>query len=310
MKSLPGFLSESHRVDANILIIEGWLPDVALEMTKREIDKDVYDIIFTTGVRSSELDFCLVAMNGYLIFYPEFPSDADENYENHLIGITARSKMGGVYCSHFNFYLNDSLMADFDADDKAGKYYLNWFGSLNDIDSMMVQFTNDMVDENGDRNLYVREITIDNKIIIPYQYNSVLDIGSIGGSDRIVNNYESHPQIIRNKLISRGLDSTKIVAVPAKKTHFNRTLTSALALKRCLKASGKNIKGINIISMGIHSRRTWLTYKRILDKSYQIGIISLSDSTISEYGTSEVLKNLGEALELVYYWIILLPFLF
>jgi hypothetical protein len=307
---LPRFLSESHKVEANMLIIEGWLPEAAIEMIKSEVQNDKYDLILTAGIQSPELDFSMVAMNGYLIFYPAFLKTAGEDTADHLIEVTAKSKMGGIYKSHFNFYVNDSLVADFNADEKPRKFGIKWTGPLKDIDSIAFQFTNDMVDENGDRNLYVKEITIDNQLTIPYQYNSVFDIGLIGGTDRIVNDYQSHPQIIRNKLIAGGIDSSSVVAITGKRTGINRTLVSALAVRKWLRSTKPDVTGINVVSMGIHSRRTWLTYRKVLGKSSRTGIISLPGHATSENENSEVPGTLGETLDLVYYHIILLPYMF
>jgi hypothetical protein len=308
--SVAEYLSDSHRVDANILIIESWLPDAALKTAFDEFQNKSYDLIITSGIRSSELDFCMVAMNGYLIFYPEFARDTAESKTDHVFEVLARSKMGGIYCSHFNFYINDSLIADFNACEKPAKYSVKWNCSLKDIDSVMVQFTNDMVDDKGDRNLYVKEIIVDNKIIIPYQYHSVFDTGRIGGNNRLINDYESHSQLLRNKLISLGIDSSKVVAVTGKRTVFNRTFASANAVKRWLKNSGMQVNGVNIVSMGAHSRRTWLTYRRILKKSYNVGIISLTDTYKFRSEFQRDAKILGEVLDLIYYWIFLIPYNF
>lgn len=305
---LRGFLSETHKVDANLLIIDGWLSVTAIDMIKEEVLSQNYDLILTAGMQSSDLEFCKVPMNGFLIFYPRLQTFQDINKEDHVIEITARSKMGGIYSCHFNIYVNDSIIADFICDEQPRKLSARWHGSLINIDSLTVQFTNDMVDENGDRDLYVKEVTIDKTIIIPYQYNSVLDFGSIGGPGRIVNDYNSHPQIIRNKLFELGVDSSKVTAITIKKTIFNRTLASAVAVREWLKSSEMKVKGINIVSKGIHSRRTWLAYSRILDRACNIGIISLPDQINSDSKNNKVLKTLGEALDLIYYNIILFPY--
>ncbi len=103
----------------------------------------------------------------------------------------------------------------------------------------LLSSTNDYLDEGGDRNLYIREIIIDNNIVIPYQFNSIFDIGSLGGKDRIVNNYTSHPEIIRNKLIASGIDSSKIIAVTGREEPtLTEHLTGALAFRDWLKSSG------------------------------------------------------------------------
>jgi len=306
---LSDFLSESHKVDGNILVIDGWLRITEVEMIREEIRNQKHDLIIIPGMQSSDLEFCIVPMNGFLIFYPRFHTLVNEADDNHIIEITTRSKMGGIYRCHFNFYVNDSLVADFVSNEHPGRSSLKWHGSLRNIDSLTVQFTNDMFDENGDRDLYVKEIIIDDTLIISYQYNSVIDFGLIGGSDRIFNDYDSHPQIIRNKLFTFGVDSSKVRAITVKKTSFNRTLASALAVRNWIKSSGKSVKGINVVSMGIHSRRTLLTYKRVFNKTDNIGIISLPERDEGVSGKNSVFRIFVEMADYLYYNIILIPYM-
>ena len=308
-QNLSDFLSRSQVADANVLILEGWLHDDAIEMLKQEILKTDYDLIIASGVKTSDLDFFKLPMNGHLIFYTKSQMSGDTVKKDHLIEITSKSKMGGIYQCHFNFYINDSIVADFVTDEHPGKTSLVWNGSLRDIDSLMVQFTNDMFDENGDRDLFVKEIIIDKQMIIPYQHNSVYDIGAIGGGNRTLNAYESHPQIIRNKIISFGLDSAKVVALTTKMTTFNRTLVSALAVREWLKSSGQSVKGINVVSRGIHSRRTLITYQRVLNKTKNVGIISLPERTEGVSVKNSALRVFVEMLDYLYYNIILIPYM-
>ena len=307
-QNLSDFLSRSQVADANVLILEGWLHDDAIEMLKQEILKTDYDLIISSGVKTSDLDFFKLPMNGHLIFYIKSQMSGDTVNKDHLIEITAKSKMGGIYQCHFNFYINDSIAADFVTDEHPGKTNLWWKGSLRNIDSLMVQFTNDMFDENGDRDLFVKEIIIDKLMVIPYQHNSVYDIGAIGGGNRTYNAYESHPQIIRNKIISFGLDSLKVVALTTKMTTFNRTLVSALAVREWLKSSGLSVKGINVVSRGIHSRRTLITYKRVLNKTKNVGIISLPERVEEASVKNSTLRVFVEMLDYLYYNIILIPY--
>jgi uncharacterized SAM-binding protein YcdF (DUF218 family) len=172
----------------------------------------------------------------------------------------------------------------------------------------MVQFDDDYLDEGGDKNLYVKEIIIDNEIIIPYQFNSVYDIGRLDGKNIIINDYDSHGEIARNYLITLGIDSSAVIAVKGKRTEFNRTLTSALAFRNWLKSYNGKVDGINIITMGIHSRRTWMTYKSVLNKQLKIGVISLPESGEPGSEESDFGDILSEVLSLIYYRIILIPY--
>ncbi len=308
-EKIADFLSKNEAKEADILIVEGWLPDFGIKVASDEFKNNDYRLIVTNGLKSPDLDFFTLGMNGFLIFYPDPGSMRKEKNQHHLIEILAHSKMSEKYCSHFNFYVNDSLIADFTADQKRRKYAVNWNGQLKDIDSLMVQFDDDYMDEGGVRDLFVKEIIIDNKIFIPYQFNSVYDIGKLGGDNIIVNDYESHAELARNRLISTGIDSSSVIAVKGKRTEFNRTLTSALTFHKWFNSYNGGAKSINIITLGIHSRRTWMTYKSILDKSLEIGIISLPETDKPGFEKIHYSDILGEVFSLIYYQIILIPFL-
>ena len=299
------FLSKTQKVKANLLIVEGWLPQYAVKIASKEFLNNGYDLIITTGIRSKDQDYCTISSNGYIIFYPRLNSVPGYDTGHHTIEVVARSKMNGKYQAHFNFFVNNSLIADFKAEKRVRKYGISWEGHLKDIDSIMVQFDNDLWDKYGDRNLYVKEIVIDNKTIIPYQFNSVLDMSSLDGKERISNNFDSNAELCRNRLIAYGIDSNLIIALPAKRVIINRTLTSVLAFREWLNSTDKHVTGINVISLGVHSRRSWIIYKKIVGRPYEVGIISLPEDEKNESQKPRILSILYEVIGIVYYRIIL-----
>jgi hypothetical protein len=305
--SLSDKLSKTTRVNANVLIVEGWLPPYALEMAYSEFQKNDYNYIFSTGLKYTD-EYFNISENGYLIFYVKDKLIPVTKPGIHIIEIDSYSELGGEQSAHFNLWINDSLVADFLAEKKKRKYSFTWEGSLSAIDSVMVQFTNDGVGDYGDRNLYVKSLVFDNQIEIPFLYNSVYDVGKIDGIRRTVNNINSNAERTAKNLISMGIDSNLIIAIPGKRVRINRTLTSALAFRDWLKKSDIKVEGINILSSGTHSMRTWMTFNKVLDKSYNIGIISLPDYKIQRSRRQKVLKTLRETIGLIYYWIILIPY--
>ena len=304
---LSGYLSKSDQVKANILIVEGWLPDYALEMAYKEFQKDGYEYIITIGVKSST-DYYMLSENGYLIFYTKDKLTSICKGNNHIIEIDAFSKLGGEHSAHFNLFVNDSLISDFYADKHKGSYTSKWEGSLSKIDSIMVQFTNDGVGDFGQRKLFVKAIVIDHKVTILYLNNTAYDIGALDRNRRIINNFNSNAELARNKLLSMGIDSSQIIATSGKRVRINRTLTSALAFRDWLKTTNIDIKGINIISMGTHARRTWMTYNKILNEKYVIGIISLPDYDYNHSRINRFLETIRQTLGIIYYWFILIPY--
>jgi len=301
-------LAKTKKTKADIMVFEAWVSESLVNVVSDEFNTEDYKLIVVTGIESGELNFCQIPMNGYLIFYPDPSLMNDKEIRNHNIDITVHSEMGGKYSCHFNFFVNDTLLSEFIADDKERKYSLIWNGALKDIDSLMVHFDDDYLDEGGDKNLYVKEITINDKINIQYKYNSVYDIGRIGGTNRFINNYNSESELSRIHLMKSGIDPSLIIAITGKSSRINRTLKSALAFRRWLSNYNGNVKSINIISDGIHSRRTMITYKSILKKDIEIGIISLSEPAKEGFPKHRFMEILNETIKLVYYRIILMPY--
>ena len=304
--SISARLSTTQRVKANILLVEGWLPSYAIEMAYNEFKENSYDHVITTGIRIS--GYFQVSMNGYLIFNTQEKLKEINNPGDHTIAIDAYSDMEEDDCAHFNVFVNDSMIADFFADKKKRQYQMHWKGDLTKIDSVMIHFDNDKFEKDVDRNLYVREIVFDREIHIPYQYYSVYDIGVLDEKRRFNNDYNSHAELAKNALLSLGIDSSIILAIPGKKVRINRTLSSVLAFREWLKTSNIEVKGINIITRGTHARRTLMTYNKILNNNYEIGVISLPDLKEKSSRKYKVLKTLRETFGLVYYWFILIPY--
>jgi hypothetical protein len=306
-RHLTAFLSKSERVNANILLVEGWLPEYAIEKAYREFQNEGYDYIITTGPYSAH-EYYMLPMDGYLIFYPESRLPSDGVSVAHKIEVSAFSELGGKNMAHFNLLVNDSLVSDFFAGKKKRKYSIWWEGDLAKIDSMLIHFDNDTAGSFGDRNLYIKELVIDEKTIIPYQNNSEYDITWLDGKRRIINKLSSDAGLARNKLVSMGVDSTCIKAITCKSSKINRTLTSALAVREWLNKSEISVTGINIISSGTHAKRTWMTYKKVLDNPVDIGIISIPDHSFRHSAKRYLTKTFRETCAYIYYWLLLLAY--
>ena len=104
---LSDYLSKSERVHANILLVEGWLPPYAIEMAYKEFQKNGYEYIIISGLKSIS-EYYMVSMNGYLIFYPKDKLINLTESEQHIIEIDAFSELEGKNCAHFNVFVNEA----------------------------------------------------------------------------------------------------------------------------------------------------------------------------------------------------------
>jgi hypothetical protein len=305
---MSGYLSKSEEVEADILVVEGWLPFYALERAYDEYRKNRYKYVVTTGVRYTPL-YYKISDNGYLIFYTHYILSGMDKPGSHSVEIKAYSDLGGKNRAHFNLFINDSLTGSFYAEKRKQGYTVQWNGRLKDIDSVMVQYDNDIYEPPLDRNLSVSEVRFDNSVSVPYLFHSDYDMLKLDGKLRFRNNLTTTAELARSHLLRMGIDSSRVVAVSADKSGFNRTLTSALEFRKWLNSQDKDLKGINIISLGTHSRRTWMTYNKILDEKYRIGIIAIPEEPEDQAsGKSKAFKTLRETLGIIYYWFILLPY--
>ena len=117
--------------------------------------------------------------------------------------------------------------------------------------------------------------------------------------------FSSSSELLRVKLIERGFDSTKVIAISDIEVERDRTFNAALSTKKWIDHSGDEIDNINVVSIGAHSRRSLLLYQEAFDSSnINIGIIALSEHQYDKnkwWRTSEGTKTiLGETVAYIH----------
>jgi len=71
-----------------------------------------------------------------------------------------------------------------------------------------------------------------------------------------------------------GVDENRIVRITPKRVSRDRTFTYAIALDNWLQSSGLPGKDVNIMSEGVHARRSWLLFRKALGPAAAVGVIS------------------------------------
>ncbi len=110
----------------------------------------------------------------------------------------------------------------------------------------------------------------------------------------------SYAHAATRELVARGVPPGKIITCPAPPTKWNRTSSSAQAVREKLRHEGITLTGVNVVTVGSHARQTWLAYRRIMGPDTQAGIITVPKQGVdtahwwkSAHGTKMVLKNLA-----------------
>ena len=79
-----------------------------------------------------------------------------------------------------------------------------------------------------------------------------------------------------SRLRAAGVPETALCAVPCRFTERDRTYVSALAIGDWLDRQHIHVQGINVLTEGLHARRTRLLFQNALGKDVSVGVVALS----------------------------------
>ena len=77
------------------------------------------------------------------------------------------------------------------------------------------------------------------------------------------------------RLVQLGVKPGLIEACPIAPVSFNRTSHMAKAVAARIRTQHLNPRGINVITLGPHGRQSLLAYRRLIDPSIPVGVITI-----------------------------------
>ncbi len=123
--------------------------------------------------------------------------------------------------------------------------------------------------------------------------------------------YRSYAELAASTFERLGFDPNRLRAVPSPLVKRDRTYASALALKQWLPQAGFEVRTINLFSLGVHARRSWLLFKKALGDDVEVGIIP---AQVVRYepkawwtSSNGVRAVLDEMIAYVYAWLLFSP---
>jgi hypothetical protein len=105
-------------------------------------------------------------------------------------------------------------------------------------------------------------------------YKIIITTGSPLAKGHFLSQYRDFAELTKASLIFLGVDPEKIIAIPCPEVAINRTEAAALAIREWLLNSSESYKNINLYSHDVHTRRSWLIYRQILQPEFKIGAIA------------------------------------
>ncbi|WP_107667004.1 ElyC/SanA/YdcF family protein [Cyanothece sp. BG0011] len=141
---------------------------------------------------------------------------------------------------------------------------------------------------------WVPDITIEGAIaqFQEKNYRLMITTGNEIGRGKYLSDYKTFADLAAATAIALGLNRDQVVSVPNKTVSVNRTAASAKAVKQWLLSSDLNIKAINIYSHDVHTRRSWLIFRTLLEPEIKVGAIAFSPAySKSWWKTSTGIKS-------------------
>jgi len=120
----------------------------------------------------------------------------------------------------------------------------------------------------------------------------------------LVQGYGTYAEIAAASLRSLGLEGRHLLVAPAEPTLRHRTFHSAVGVRQALLERGLEFRGVNIVSVGTHARRSRDVYRKVLGDRCPVGVIAVPSQDYDPerwWGSSEGVKaTVTEGLAWVY----------
>jgi hypothetical protein len=294
------YLSVNKPVSPDLLIVEGWVSDTTIHLAAKEFQNGAYKGILTSG--SPTDPNYLLSQNGFLEFsLIKQPVHLQKN--DTVSFIIKGSPSQGVFPEYIIFINDQQVFSGFCSGIWKPCFYV--MDSALKAETISILFTNDAHYMGEDRNMLVQ--CLDLKGVRYPARSSIVKHYNRSDLHRLfpmITSFGSVAEICAHELEKDGIPAQLIEAVPSPVSQKNRTLASALVLSDYLQNQNQPYLSLNIMSEGIHARRTWNSYKFAFKKqAIPLGIISVpsarSYGTVNtSYTNKEILRELTS---IVYY---------
>ncbi len=119
--------------------------------------------------------------------------------------------------------------------------------------------------------------------------------------------FHSYAALAAHVMERQGFPTNQLRVAPGPKTWRHRTYHSAVAVRETIDALETKLRGINVVTLGPHGRRTHLTFDKVFGTNHAVGIVSLPSADYEPtawWKTSAGTKHIvTESLAATYEWL-------
>jgi uncharacterized SAM-binding protein YcdF (DUF218 family) len=110
-------------------------------------------------------------------------------------------------------------------------------------------------------------------------YRRVLTTGGpVHGFGEYSNDYNTSASVAVGQLEKAGLSRDRVQMVPSRVRDRDRTYHAAVALREWLQKNEPQVTRINVLTEGVHARRSRLLFQKALDNKFEVGIVSVPNT--------------------------------
>ncbi len=96
----------------------------------------------------------------------------------------------------------------------------------------------------------------------------------VGSQIERSNQWENYSREASAELARAGIPSDQIIMINLPHQETDRTRATAEAFKKWLLSGNPSIRFIDVYTVGVHARKSWIIFQSVLGPRYQVGVIA------------------------------------
>ncbi len=249
------YLAVTAPVGANAVAVEGWIPDAMMPAVKAEIDQRGYSTVYTTGTIRP---FSYYLKNG----------EAIDVVLSAPVRGEVRMNVSGIGGAGFMLIAGSDTLINQKVTGEPHRYSTHLPQAVDHL--RLVSF-----------NTSLPPAELDN-IFVKYLRISWINVHEISRSIEFVRvdstrspAWPTYAHASAAYLERLGIGSEKIIIAPATDPTVSRTLANAQGF--ALRAKEQGLNKVDVLSLGVHARRSRKMYRKACGGTMEVGVIALRD---------------------------------
>lgn len=275
--SLHPYLAVTAPVDGTAVAVEGWMPEALIPEVVREIEERGYEHVYTTGT-TRPFSYHLYTSDRLVV-----------RWDTPVSGELSLKVAGLNEAAYLLLADGDTLLSNTVAPRS------EWaFVSLKHVHYLEVVPQYAELQPSGSPVVFIKYMLLNGKNV----HTTTQTCGIVHTDGSYTPGTITHADHCAHLLQREGIPQERITVVRGSELSKSRTMANAEGF--AIQAGADGLQAVNIISLGVHARRSRKMFRKACDPGMSIGIIALHDPEASSnnwfkhrMGWLRVMKELG-----------------